>query len=147
LPCHENRHKYSFFFLPVINNIEPQRCDLGMKSHWRREIFHRSRISATCGVYNEESDLDFTGKPCCCEFCGQRDSLGQICEVSQQVCSTVTDCIQRRHGTCVDAGDQPAVEPFHVQWILGVCAVTMAPFFVPAIALFAAGDVVLGLAG
>jgi hypothetical protein len=139
--------KLDLVFYSAMNDIAPQRCDIGMKSHWRREIFHRSRISAVCGEFNEETDLDFTGKPCCCDFCGQRDSYGQICEVSQQVCTTVTDCIQRRHGTCVDAGDQPAVEPFHVRWILGVCFVTMAPFFVPVIALAAAGDVVLGLAG
>jgi len=100
-----------------------------------------------CGKNNEEMGLDMTGRPCCCEFCGQRDPFEQLCEVSQLVCSTVEDCIQRHHGTCVRPQRPARILGFHIYWHLVVSIITVAPFVIPAAALFHAQDFVLGLVG
>ena len=100
-----------------------------------------------CGKNNEEMGLDMTGRPCCCEFCGQRDPFEQLCEVSQLVCSTVEDCIQRHHGTCVRPQKPARILGFHIYWHLVVSIITVAPFVIPAAALFHAQDFVLGLVG
>ena len=132
----------------AIEDIEPQKCNIGLQSNYRKPFFRRNNVLvATCGIYNEDSDLDLTGRPCCCDFCGQRDSFDQLCEISKRICTTVAECVQRHHGTCVDDGKGKGVEKFHIFWTIAVVSITVAPFLVPVIALVAAGDIVLGLAG
>ena len=63
-------------------------------------FWHGTRPFATCGVFNAETGLDLTGKPCCCEFCGQRDPFDQLCEITTLMCTSVNDCIQRHNGVC-----------------------------------------------
>jgi hypothetical protein len=100
-----------------------------------------------CGIYNEDTELDFAGKPCCCSYCGQRDPFEQLCEISKHVCTTVADCIQTKHGECMEQATGGGVESFHIMWMLIVGGITVAPFIVPVLALGAAEDIVMGLAG
>lgn len=127
--------------------IKQQMCNIGMQDKYKRPIIRPTNLAVTCGVLNEDMDLDFTGKPCCCNFCGQRDPFGQLCEISKQICTSVSECIQRHHGQCVEVGVGGGIERFHAFWILVIGGLTAAPFVLPVLALAAAEDIVLGLAG
>lgn len=127
--------------------MKGQPCNLGMQDKYVRSFWQEGRAFAVCGVYNEEIDVDFTERPCCCDFCGQRDPFEQICEISQLLCTSVEDCRQR-HGVCVERKPKlRGPSGFHVFWTLCVGGLTVAPFVVPVVALYAAQDIVLGLAG
>lgn len=95
-------------------------------------FWHGTRPFATCGVFNAETGLDLTGKPCCCEFCGQRDPFDQLCEITTLMCTSVNDCIQRHNGVCngsvAAAGTGGAFklpDPFHIFWLSLVVVTTM----------------------
>ena len=136
---------------PPWRDIKSQPCNLGLQDKYGKPFWHGTRPYATCGVYNEETDIDFTGKPCCCEFCGQRDPFDQLCEINTLLCTTVDDCIQRHNGICKASPPAPhtaglfrAADPFHVFWMTVVGVTTMAPFIVPVFALWYAQDIILG---
>lgn len=129
-------------------DIKQQRCNIGMQSAYQKPMFKTNHVSATCGVYNEDIDVDFSSRPCCCSYCGQRDPFEQLCEIVKHVCTTVSDCIQRHHGECKeDSKATGDIDGFHIFWILAVGSFTVAPFIVPVFALRAADDIVQGLAG
>jgi hypothetical protein len=129
------------------HKITQQQCNVGMQSAYRKSFFRPMSLAVTCGIYNEDKDMDFTGKPCCCSFCGQRDPFGQLCEITKHVCTTVADCIQTRHGECMEEAAGGGIDTTHVMWVLIVSGITVAPFIVPVWALGAAEDIVMGLAG
>jgi len=136
---------------PAWKDIKSQPCNLGLQDKYGKPFWHGTRPFATCGVYNEETDIDFTGKPCCCEFCGQRDPFDQLCEITTLLCTTVEDCIQRHNGVCKSSAPAPNMggifrlaDPFHVFWMSVVVVTTMAPFIVPVLALWYAQEVILG---
>mmetsp|Transcript_104895 Transcript_104895/g.168908 ORF Transcript_104895/g.168908 Transcript_104895/m.168908 type:complete len:175 (+) Transcript_104895:77-601(+) len=131
--------------------IKAQPCNLGLQDKYGKPFWHGTRPFATCGVYNEETDIDFSGKPCCCEFCGQRDPFEQLCEITTLLCTSVNDCIQRHNGMC--KASAPALnsgglyrfgDPFHVFWMTVVVVTTIAPFVVPVVALWYAQEIILG---
>lgn len=140
--------------LPGTSPVPPpasQPCNLGLQDKYGRPFWHGTRPFATCGEYNAETDIDFTGKPCCCEFCGQRDPFEQLCEITTLLCTTVEDCVQRHNGTCrasaparSTGGALRFAEPFHVFWMTIVVVSTVAPFIVPVVALWYAQEVILG---
>ncbi|EKX54572.1 hypothetical protein GUITHDRAFT_100046 [Guillardia theta CCMP2712] len=128
-------------------DIHEQPCNLGMQDMYRTPFYTENRPFAICGKYNEETGLDLVGRPCCCEFCGQRDPFGQLCEVSQKLCTTVEDCIQRHHGVCKSSKKHKGVDKFYLFWFSAMSFFTIMPFVIPAIAMYAAEELVLGLAG
>jgi len=133
--------------LPDWQDIHEQPCNLGMQDMYRTPFYTENRPFAICGKYNEETGLDLVGRPCCCEFCGQRDPFGQLCEVSQKLCTTVEDCIQRHHGVCKSSKKHKGVDKFYLFWFSAMSFFTIMPFVIPAIAMYAAEELVLGLAG
>jgi hypothetical protein len=136
---------------PPWRDLKSQPCNLGLQDKYGKPFWHGTRPFATCGVYNEETDIDFTGKPCCCEFCGQRDSFDQLCEISTLLCTTVDDCIQRHNGVCKASPPARHVgglfrlpDTFHMFWMTLVAFTTLSPFIVPVFALWYAQDIILG---
>ena len=137
--------------LPDWKDIKAQPCNLGLQDKYGKPFWHGMRPFATCGEYNEETDIDFSSKPCCCEFCGQRDPFGQLCEITTLLCTTVDDCIQRHNGMC--KASSPArdlsglfrlADPFHVFWMSFLTVLTIAPFIVPVVAIWYAQEIMLG---